>query len=180
MSKKIIALCLVLALCVVTVSAFATDSKTTGDIVATEGESTPVTVVALDTESQAVLDQIAAVMNKGESVLSFFDADTQSAIAAAIPSDVKAEDLKLDEFFQLAMNGQDAANGGTVTLGTAASYADTDAVTVLLGLVKDGVTTWKVIPCTVVGGKLAVQLTASDLAAMQDSSAVVAVLSNKN
>ena len=179
MNKKILALCLVLALSLTAVSALATGSKSVNDITGTQGDA-PVTVVTINTECQAVLDGIAAVTGKGDSAVTFFDADTQKAITSAIPATVKAEALKLDEFFQLALKDQTTATGGYVTLSTAASYKASDAIVTLFGIVKDGQVTWTVLPCSIVDGKLTVQLTASNMADMKKGSAVIAILSNKD
>lgn len=182
--KKVVALSLAMALCLSCACAFAAGSKTTSNVVytvPTVTETAPeVVVVAPTAESQAVLDEIASFVEAGKPAVEYFEEDVKTAIAAAIPATVKAEDLKVDEFFPVVVLNKTVSGSAQVKLSTAASYKATDAVVTLLGIIRNGKTVWTVVPCAIVDGKIVVDLTADMLAQINSGSAVISILSNKN
>ena len=178
MNKKIIALTMALVLCLASTVAFAAGSKTTKDVVSATTVDTTIAVSAPTAESKAELDAIAAFVNNGSAVVGYFQEDVQTEITSALPEGVAADDLKMDEFFPLASNG--VINTETaLTLSTAATYEDTDAVIVMGGVSDGEKVIWQVLPATIVDGKIVVTLPADFCANIANGSAMITVLSNK-
>lgn len=175
MTKKLIALMMALVLCLCATVSFAAGSKDTGDVVGTNDPT--ITVTAPTAESKAELDAIAEFVNSGKPVIEYFDESVHSAIDAVLPTDVNKADLKMDEFFTVASDAAIAAPT-SLTLNTAATYKNTDAVVVMGGVFDGEKYVWQVIPCTIVDGKIVVSLPADFCAHIADGSTVLSVLSS--
>lgn len=105
-----------------------------GTVVANPGWNIAVTEDdAPATEEIAKVYQHIAV--KGESAISYFPADTQTAIAAVLPETVKANGLTMNEFVSLKVAGTiDAAADAKVTYTFTTKYTQDQNVVVVLGI----------------------------------------------
>lgn len=182
MSKRIVAFLLALALCLSCLNALAVDSKTTQDVVTTKKQptgpkaptttQTVVVTTAPTAEVKADLDEIAALIAKGEPVAEYFGEE----IAASLGE--KESTLKLDEYVPLAVVGEDKG-ATTMTLSTAASYTQKDTVVVLAGIMVNGKKVWRALSFTIVDGKLVIAVPADIVAQIEAGGATLAILSDK-
>lgn len=180
MSKKIVALLLVLTLCLTSMVALAAPSKTSRNTttVKTEEPETVVETAAPTAETRAELEEIATFVNEGNTIVAYFAEEVQQEIAAALPEGTDAATLKMDEFIPLAVTGT-ASGSASVTVSTAASYSKDDVVVTMISYMVNGVKVWKTVPCTIVDGKLVVELDADLVAQIAGGSAALMIISNK-
>ena len=117
MGKKIVAIAVALVLCLSCVSALASASKTTQDVVSTVTSDTSASIIVAQptAETKAILEEVAALANSNTSVAEYFGIQDVEA----------AEDLKVDELFPVILTGT-TEGPATVTLSTAASYTEDD------------------------------------------------------
>lgn len=181
MNKKIVALLLALTLCLTSVVALAAPSKTntnTNTVTTPVEEETPIKTAAPTEETKAELAEIAAFVNQGNAVIKFFDEDVQKEIEAVLPAGVDTAALKLDEYIPLTVTGS-ASGSTTVTVSTAVSYSEDDAVVTMISYMVDGKKVWKVVPCTIVDGKLVISLDGELVEHIANGSAALMIVSNK-
>lgn len=170
MGKKIVAIAVALVLCLSCVSALASASKTTQDVVSTVTSDTSASIIVAQptAETKAILEEVAALANSNTSVAEYFGIQDVEA----------AEDLKVDELFPVILTGT-TEGPATVTLSTAASYTEDDNVVVLVGVMVDGVMVWTQLETAVVNGELVVTIPEEMLAQIAAGSVNLAVLSDK-
>ena len=101
-----------------------------------------------------------------------------SALPSTSADGVAVDDLKVDELFPVILTGT-VTGSATVTLSTAASYTEEDAVVVLVGTMVNGEMVWTQLECTVENGKLVVTIPEEIAAEFATGSVNLAVLSNK-
>ena len=175
MNKKVVALAVALVLCLTCVSALAGASKTTQNVISTTTTSSDVSVVVAQptAETKAILEEIAELANNNVSVAEYFGIEDIELADGLI-----VDELKVDELFPVILTGT-VTGSATVTLSTAASYTEEDAVVVLVGIMVDGEMVWTQLECTVENGKLVVTIPEEIAAEFATGSVNLAVLSNK-
>lgn len=181
MNRKMIAMVLVMMLCLTSAVAFAAPSKTTSNVVSTKPTTeTKATIVVVEptAASEAELDSIASFVNDGKPVVEYFGEDIAQEIATALPNVTDMSTMKLDEFFPITYVGTGTPGSATITLNTAATYKETDNVAVLGGIVTSNGTEWKLMPSSIVEGKIQVTLDAAFTALLKTNEAFLAVLSD--
>lgn len=184
MNKRMVAFVMMLVLCFVSVSAFAASSKTTNDVVdvvvkpAAKPAAKPVAVptetvveevedvvsvtVATNEETKATVEEIAAFVEGGASVVEFFGEETVLAVEAEVGT--KATELKLDEYVAVKVEGT-AKAGAQLTIEPAADYSEKDTVVVVASATVNGQKVNKVVTYSIVNGKLVINIT-EELAAL--------------
>ncbi len=200
MNKKILtAVVLTLVVCLMASVGFATDSKTTTDIVTTTTTTTTsssssssssstyttetetvdetpvVTVVAATATSTQEFEAISTVVNSGAPVIEYFDVETQAEIIATLPTTVVAENLKMDEYIPVSIT---AGTTGAVklTLTTTATYSVSQTVVPMVGVTINGKVVWKVVSYTIVDGQIILDIP-EDLVELMGDSAIISILS---
>jgi len=186
MNKKILAFVMALVLCFSCVSALATESKTTSDVVAvtitiassSDTAEEPIVVVITEptVETQAVLAEIAETVAAGAPVVEYFDEETAAAIKTVAGE--KTEALQLDELVPMVSSGV-VEGAATITVRTAASYTEDDAVVVLAGVTINGEKVWTVLTYTIVDGELVITFPEEIAALLADGVIDLAILSDK-
>ena len=166
--KKLLSLVLALALCLSAVAAVAeaVPSKTTGDLVEVTAEG--LTIEVNDDAAAPELAKLAAA----ESIQDYFgDVVTEDGAVAPL-----AENLKIDEFFAIEVSGYTEGDV-ELTISVATPYEAGEEVIVLIGVVEDGIVTWYAFNGVAGEDGVVVTLPAETMAAINGTTALVAVAS---
>lgn len=203
--KKIFAVALVAAMLLSCVAfAEGVPSKTTDDIVqvtdvvvnvaegaeAAEGfvvelqeaeEPADETVEAEPTQVQVILNEITATVTEQQAApVTYFPEETQAAVAALLP-EVDAAELQMNEYEAISIAGySEAIEGAEVIFQFVTVYESEQVVVALVGVIKDGVTTWYVAPAKVLeDGQVSVSFTEEMLQAMNAADEIALAILSK-
>lgn len=188
MTRKMVALLLVLMLCLTSVTALAAgpskDPSNTNTVTKTKTTSTnkdPVPVIKPTTPTEQIKAEVAAIdefVDGGKTIIGYFDENVQNDIKLAVPADVDAETLKMNEYIPLIVTGV-ISGSYTLSVSTAVNYADDDTVVTLLSYTEGGNKVWKVVACTISKGNLVIKLDAKMVEQIVKGSAALMILSDR-
>ena len=186
--KSILGIILIVLLCSAQLLAFANPSISIGDVNHLHGSDAP---PLMRVEPDSLIEDFFSYMqdyaaeHDGD-VVTCFDEEVQAEIAAAIAEStapgkekVTLQDLHLDEYVPVCITDDcDLSCEACFKVGTVAEYSENDIVIVLLGIPYQDELVWRVIKSEVINNKLMLTLTADQLTAISQGTAVIEVLSN--
>lgn len=170
-------------------------SKTTGDLSSVAGmksesgvELPPEFVVEVKTqteEASAMLTEIFTFVTEQKMpVVSFFNEEVVSEIRAALPEGVDLDSLSMDEFAPLGAISYNGEYGDVaVTFQFATEYVDGQNIVALVGISSgldeagNQTVEWHALKAEVVDGLVVVHFTTEVLLKMEQSEAMIAILS---
>ena len=188
MSRKLISLVLALML-LLTAVAFADGigpSKVNGDLTQVVMPPNTPAGMKVSTKEQtdyslAVFNQLDAFIANGNNAIDFFPTETIQKIKDALPLGVNADNLKINEFSPLSVEGFDSTCPDLViNFEFPTEYVQGTALVVLIGyLPEDGsATEWIIAPYMInADGSVDITFTTDTLAKVASGNAVLTILS---